>query len=91
MEKGGINRPYIIISVDPPWYNNEPYQGFDSRAAQIMTHEIINAISSKLEVEPYNCLPLSPDPGITYAADYEASRLAKLTDDCYRKYLEGNP
>jgi len=88
--KGGLNRPYITIPVDPWWYNNEPFEGFDSRAAQIMTHEIINAISSKLEVEPYNCLPLSPDAGITYAADYEASRLAKLTDDCYRKYLELN-
>ncbi|MGE5301883.1 MAG: hypothetical protein ACM3TN_01060 [Alphaproteobacteria bacterium] len=89
--KGGLNRPYITIPVDPWWYNNEPYEGFNSRAAQIMTHEIINAISAKLEVEPYNCLPLSPDPGITYASDYEASRLAKLTDDCYRKYLQINP
>ena len=90
VSKGGLNRPYITIPVDPWWYNNEPFEGFNSRAAQIMTHEMVNAISSKLEVAPYNCLPLSPDPGITYAADYEASRLAKLTDDCYLKYLEMN-
>jgi hypothetical protein len=88
--KGGLNRPYITIPVDPWWYNNEPYEGFNSRAAQIMTHEIINAISAKLEVEPYNCSPLVADPGITYASEYEASRLSKLTDDCYRKYLEIN-
>jgi hypothetical protein len=61
-----------------------------SGAAQIMTHEIINAISAKLEVEPYNCVPLTPDPGITYASEDEASRLAKLTDDCYLRYLETN-
>jgi hypothetical protein len=91
VNKGGLNRPYITIPVDPPWYNNEPFEGFDSRAAQIMTHEIINAISAKLEVAPYNCMPLVADPGITYASDYEASRLSKLTDDCYLKYLERNP
>jgi hypothetical protein len=86
--KGALNRPYITIPVDPWWYNNEPFEGFSSRAAQIMTHEIINAINAKLEVEPYNCNPLVADPGITYASEYEASRLSKLTDDCYLKYLE---
>jgi hypothetical protein len=88
--KGASNRPYITIPVDPWWFNNEPFEGFNSRAAQIMTHEIINAINAKLEVEPYNCSPLVADPGITYASDYEASRLSKLTDDCYLKYLEDN-
>lgn len=88
--KGGLNRPYITIPVDPWWYNNEPFDGFNSRAAQIMTHEIINAINAKLEVEPYNCSPLVTDPGITNASEYEASRLSKLTDDCYRRYLEIN-
>ena len=61
-----------------------------SRAAQIMTHEIINAINAKLEVAPYYCNPLVAGPGITSAADYEASRLSKLTDDCYQKYLDNN-
>jgi len=88
--KGGLYRPYITIPVDPWWYNNEPSEGFSGSAARIMTHEIINAINAKLEVEPYNCLPLSPDPGVTYAYDYEASRLAKLTDDCYLRYVEIN-
>ena len=89
--KGGLNRPYITIPVDPWWYNNEPFEGFSTRAAQIMTHEIINAINAKLEVEPYNCSPLVADPGITSASAYEASRLSKLTDDCYLKYVESNP
>jgi hypothetical protein len=89
--KGGLNRPYVTIPVDPWWYNNEPFEGFSSRAAQIMTHEIINAINAKLEVEPYKCSPLVADPGITYAAEYEANRLSKLTDDCYRKYLASVP
>jgi hypothetical protein len=53
-----------------------------------MTHEIINAINAKLEVEPFNCSPLVADPGITNASEYEASRLSKLTDDCYLKYLQ---
>ena len=89
--KGKLNRPYITIPVDPWWYNNEPFEGFNSRAAQIMTHEIINAISSKLEVEPYNCMPLVAESGITNASEYEASRLTKLTHDCYLKYLQINP
>jgi len=91
VNKGGLNRPYITVPVDPPWYDNQPFEGFDSRAAQIMTHEIINAINAKLEVAPYNCMPLVADPGTTYASDYEASRLSKLTNDCYLKYLERNP
>ena len=86
--KGGSNRPYITIPVDPWWYNNDPFEGFNSRAAQIMTHEILNAINAKLEVEPYYCDPLVADPDITRAWDYEASRLSKLTDDCYQKYLD---
>jgi hypothetical protein len=90
VNKGGLNRPYITIPVDPPWYNNEPFEGFDSRAAQIMTHEIVNAIGAKLEVNPYNCMPLVADPGITNASEYEANRLSKLTDDCYKKYVEMN-
>jgi len=89
--KGGLNRPYITIPVDPWWYNNQPFEGFRSRAAQIMTHEIINAINAKLEVAPYFCSPLVADPGITFAADYEASRLTKLIDDCYQKYVDNNP
>ena len=56
-----------------------------------MTHEIINAINAKLEVPPYYCMPLVADSGITNASEYEASRLSKLTDDCYLKYLERNP
>ena len=35
--KGGLSRPYITIPVDPWWFNNEPFEGFSSRAAQIMT------------------------------------------------------
>jgi hypothetical protein len=35
-----------------------------------MTHEIINAISSKLEVEPYNCMPLVAESG-----DYQCVRI----------------
>jgi hypothetical protein len=86
--KGGRNRPYITIPVDPWWYNNEPFEGFRSRAAQIMTHEIINAINATLEVAPYFCAPLVPDAGLTNAFQSEASRLARLTEKCYQKYLE---
>jgi hypothetical protein len=89
--KGELNRPYITIPVDPGWYTNDPFEGFNSRAAQIMTHEIINAINAKLGVAPYYCSPLVADPGITAASEYEASRLSKLTDDCYRKYLDNTP
>jgi hypothetical protein len=89
--KGGINRPYITIPADPWWYNNEPSGGFRSRAAQIMTHEIINVINAKLAVAPYFCAPLLPDRGLTNAFEYEASRLAKLTEKCYQKYLANTP
>jgi hypothetical protein len=91
ISKGGINRPYITIPVDPWWYNNEPFGGFRSRAAQIMTHELINAINAKLAVAPYFCAQLVPDPGSTNAFEYEASRLAKLTEQCYQKYLANTP
>jgi hypothetical protein len=56
-----------------------------------MTHELINAINAKLAVAPYFCAQLVPDPGITNAFEYEASRLAKLTEKCYQKYLAHTP
>lgn len=89
--KGGILRPYATIPADIWWYTNDPFEGFRSRAAQIMTHEIINLINSKLEVAPYNCQSLLPDPDTTTAYKSEASRLNKLTTSCYQNYLKINP
>ncbi len=82
--KQGTKRPYATIPVDPWWYNNDPHQGFSSRAASIVTHELINVINSKLESAPYYCVPLTGTPG-SPADKYESDRLAKLTDDCYAR------
>jgi hypothetical protein len=84
--KGGIGRPYATIAVDPWWYLGATNDGFTSTGARIIAHEIINSIGSKLEVAPYNCAPLTADPSITRAGDWEASRLAKITSSCYTKY-----
>ncbi len=87
--KEGIKRPYATVPADPWWYNNEPYEGFNSRAAQILAHELINTISAKIEVEPYNCEPLVGTDGDP-ATKHEGDRLAKLNEECYRKILKYN-
>lgn len=82
--KGGISRPYATVPVDPWWYKSDSTNN-------ILTHELINCISCKIEVAPYNCPGLSGTPGEQDSYLYEKSRLEKLTDDTYRKYLELNP
>lgn len=89
--KGGIQRPYATVPVDPWWYSLEPYGGFQMRASQIWVHEVINCISCKLTVDPYNLPALAADDGLTEAADYEGSRLAKLTEEHYQTYVKLNP
>ncbi len=84
--KGGLQRPYANVPVDVWWYNDQPFEGFDSRAAQILTHELINSIGAKLEVAPYKCDSLNPDPNAAGAYASEKSRLLKLTKECYKKY-----
>ena len=84
--KDGMRRPYFTVATDPWWYNNQSFEGFSSRAAQIMAHELINVINSKLEVAPYYCKSLSSTaPSGAPANEYEKSRLEKLTAECYSK------
>ncbi len=83
--KGGKNRPYASAPTDQWWYENEPYEGFRSRAAQILTHEIINTIQAKIETAPYNCRQLlATTPGLN-ATEYESERLLQLDKTCYKK------
>ena len=83
--KGASGRPYVTIAVDIWWYNNDPFEGFQRRSAQIMAHELTNSINAKLETAPYYCAPLtSAWSDIAYIN--ESERLKKLTDDCYNKY-----
>lgn len=84
--KDGLQRPYASVPVDVWWYTDQPFGGFDSRAGQILTHELINTINAKLEVAPYNCDPLTPDLSAADAYASEKSRLRKLTPGCYTKY-----
>ncbi len=81
---GGKSRPYATVCTDVWWYNNEPAGGFNSRAASILAHEIINTINCVTEVAPYYCPPLigenSPDPYIT-----EGNRLKVMGDACYKQ------
>ncbi len=84
IRKGGKRRPYATAPTDQWWYVNEPHEGFESRAAQILTHELINTIQGKIEAAPYRCRPLTATPGLP-ALQYESERLLKLTDACYNK------
>ncbi len=85
--KGGIPRPYATVPTDQWYYTNTPKHGFDSWAAQILTHEIINTIQAKIEASPYRCPTLKGTPG-SPAVAHETERLSKLTDACYRKLLD---
>jgi hypothetical protein len=84
ISKGGLNRPTASVPVDIWWYNNNPHEGFSSRAASILAHEIVNTIQAKTEVAPYFCAPLTATSGLPSLA-YESERLSKLTDECYAK------
>ena len=70
------------MPVDQWWYVNEPHDGFKSRAAQILTHEIINTIQAKVQAVPCRCTRLTATVGLP-SAEYEAERLAKLNNGCY--------
>ncbi len=50
--KDSVQRPYATIPVDVWWYNQDPFEGFQYRSSQIISHEIINLINSLLEVSP---------------------------------------
>lgn len=78
----GKLRPWAAIPTDTWFYNNDPYDGFNSRGAQICTHEIVNTIQGKLEAAPYNCGQLTGTPGDP-AWKYESDRLSKVTLGCY--------
>lgn len=82
--KSGKHRPYATVPADQWWYVNEPHEGFKSRAAQILTHEIVNTIQAKIEAEPYRCSQLTAKIGLP-GTEYEAERLAKLNNECYSK------
>lgn len=79
---GGRPRPYATVPTDQRWYVNIPMNGFQSWAAQILTHEIINTIQAKIEAAPYNCGQLTGTPDVR-SDIHEAERLSKLTDHCY--------
>lgn len=84
IRKGGKRRPYATVATDQWWYVNEPHEEFRSRAAQILTHEIINTIQGKIEAAPYRCQPLTATLGLP-APQFESERLSKLNDGCYAK------
>jgi hypothetical protein len=79
---GGKPRPYATVATDQRWYVNTPMNGFDSWAAQILTHEIINTIQAKIEAPPYNCGQLIGTPDVR-SDIHENERLQKLTDQVY--------
>ncbi len=81
---GKKRRPYATVATDQWWYVNEPHEDFQSRAAQILTHEIINTIQGKIEAAPYRCQPLTATFGLP-ATQFESERLLKLNDSCYAK------
>ena len=87
--KKKIKRPYATIPVDLWWYNRNPFEGFQQRSAQIITHELVNLLDCLLGVPPYNCKRLTCETNIDAYHD-EKCRLSKLTQNCYRKFIEIN-
>ena len=81
---GGKPRPYATVPTDPGWYVNVPNQGFQSWAAQIVTHEIVNTIQAKIEAPPYSCGQLTGTEGVRCDI-HESERLQKITEECYAK------
>ena len=88
ISKGGTNKSYATVPLDPWWYNNEPYEGFSSRAAQILTHELINTIVSRAEVAPLNCKSIAANNGAGNATKNELVRLKAFDQDCYKRICE---
>ncbi len=78
----GKLRTYSAVPVDLWFYNNDPYEGFNSRGAQILAHETVNAIQGKLEAPPYSLGQLIGTPGDP-AIKYESDRLACITPAWY--------
>jgi hypothetical protein len=81
---GGKPRVYATVPTDQRWYTNVPNQGFQSWAAQILTHEIVNTIQGTVMAPPYNCPQLTGTPDVR-SDIHESERLGKLTDACYEK------
>lgn len=71
---------YFSIPTDIWWYNNDPYQGFPTRASQIATHETINLIQSTVQ-DLYDC-NINYQATTTYAYDWERDRLNLITQSC---------
>lgn len=82
----GPSHPYSTIADDTPQYGPQPYQGFTTQMAQILTHELINALNCWTSIAPYNCTPMVGTQGLP-SAQYEASRLHCLTDKDYKILL----
>jgi hypothetical protein len=81
---GGRPRPYATVPTDMHWFVNTPNQGFNSWAAQIVAHEIINTLQAKLEARPYRCGQLTGTPGV-WAVQHEGERLASISEKCYSR------
>ncbi len=81
---GGRPRPYATVPTDMHWFVNTPNQGFNSWAAQILAHEIINTLQAKLEARPYRCGQLIGTPGVR-SDQHEGERLASISEKCYSR------
>ena len=83
---GGRPRPYATIPTDVYWFVNTPNLGFNSWAAQVVAHEIINTIQGKLEARPYRCGQLNGTP-TSRGEQYEAERLQAISEKCYSRIV----
>lgn len=87
IEIDGQRRPWATAGTDNWWFVNDPQGGFNSWAAQILTHELINTIQGKIEAPPYNQPKLDGEG--EQSSIYEASRLTKITDSTYEMLKNG--
>lgn len=85
IERGGVKIPYSSVAADPWWYTGDPFEGFNRRDAQIITHEMIHTINGVLHAT-YDCDLMSDTPGLP-AYEYESGRLQSISRDCYLKLV----
>jgi hypothetical protein len=87
----GRLRGFSSIGVDKWYFNNQPYEGFNSRGGQIAAHEEVNIILETVSKTYPNACPLSIT-GINGlpAWKYESQRIEQIGPGCY-KALGTNP
>lgn len=81
----GRYRGFSSIGVDKWYFNNQPYEGFNSRGGQIATHEAVNIIGETVsKTYPASCPFSIAGIGGLPAWEYESQRIGQIGQSCYQ-------